>query len=392
MTELANTPTGMQELLMRHGSQRAVAKALGIPRTTIRDRIRRWRRQGKWTDPKPLPTVDDMVAQEKKALLERHQQNVIQKLIREKARTEILADVIRQAVVALPEIIIPKPEPVKGPFDDEEACLLISDCQVGQEMTLEETGGLGEYNSEIFERRAHNLLKSVRKITSIHRMAYDLPMLHIWFLGDIGENESIFEGQRNYIDSDVLTQLFRACDVFCEFIVSLLADYPQVKIVGITGNHGRVGKKGEFKEYANWDRICYHFIEARLRNEKRITFDIPKSWWRIAQVRGWKFLLTHGDDIRAWRGFPYYGVDRADANYTLLLQSINESYEYFVCGHHHNRAEFDRPKGEKIVNGAWPGGSIFSLKKLNTASEPSQLFFGVHERKKITWRYKLLMT
>ncbi len=391
MTELANHPEGMRELIAKYGSQRAVARAIGIPRSTIGDRIRRWKEQGQWADPQPLPTVDQMVAQEKKALLEKHQQGIIQKLVREKARTEILADVIRQAVAALPPVHIPKPEKITGPFDDEDACLLISDCQVGQEMTLEETGGLGEYNSEIFEERAHNLLKSVRKITSIHRRAYDIPVLHLWFLGDIGDNESVFEGQRNYVDSDVVTQLFRAADVFAEFIVSLLGDYEFIDVEGITGNHGRVGRKGEFKLYVNWDYLCYHFIQARLRNEKRVRFHIPKAWWTIANVRGWDFLLLHGEDIKAWNGIPYYGIDRADARYTLLLQTIKKSYHYMCCAHHHSHAEIDRPVGEKLINGAWPGGSMYSYKSLNTSSVPSQLFFGVHERKGVTWRYKLTM-
>jgi hypothetical protein len=132
-------------------------------------------------------------------------------------------------------------------------------------------------------------------------------------------------------------------------------------------------------------------MATRLQNEKRIKFYIPKAWWIIANVRGWDFLLLHGEDIKAWNGIPYYGVDRADARYTLLLQTINKSYHYMCCAHHHSHAEIDRPVGEKLINGAWPGGSMYSYKSLNTSSVPSQLFFGVHERKGITWRYKLTM-
>ncbi len=380
------TPAGMQQLLMKYGSQREVAKATGVPRSTIGARIRKWKEEGFWTE---LPTVDELVDEEKRELVYKHQQNMIKNLTREKARTEVLADIVRQSVAALPPIDIEIPEPVKGPFDPEEAVLLISDCQIGQELRLEETGGLGEYSSLIFRERAENLLDSVRKITSIHKMAYELPTLNIWFLGDIVENETIFAGQRSQIDSDVVTQLFMACDVFVEFILALLSEYPRINIVGITGNHGRIGKKGEFKEFVNWDYIAYHFIQSRLQNEERITFNIPKAWWLIEEVLGHRFLLLHGDDIRAWQGIPYYGIDRADARYTLLFQSIDESYDYFVCGHHHNAASIDRPVGEKIVNGAWPGGSIFSLKKLNVSSVPNQLFFGVHPNKGITWRYKL---
>jgi hypothetical protein len=380
------TPAGMQQLLMKYGSQREVAKATGVPRSTIGARIRKWKEEGFWTE---LPTVDELVDEEKRELVYKHQQNMIKNLTREKARTEVLADIVRQSVAALPPIDIEMPKPVKGPFDPEEAVLLISDCQVGQELRLEETGGLGEYNLEIFKERAHNLLESVRKITSIHKKAYDIPVLNIWLLGDIVDNETVFVGQHSHIECDVVTQMFTAGAVLVEIIASLLADYPKINIVGITGNHGRIGKKGEFKHFVNWDYVLYNFLKVTLENEERITFNIPKAWWLIEDVLGHKFLLQHGDDIRGWQGLPYYGIDKADSRYTLLLQSINESYDYFVCGHHHNAASIDRPVGEKIVNGAWPGGSMFSLKRLNVSSVPNQLFFGVHPNKGITWRYKL---
>jgi len=47
---------------------------------------------------------------------------------------------------------------------------------------------------------------------------------------------------------------------------------------------------------------------------------------------------------------------------------------------------------EAIINGAFPGGSEYSLRKHYEASDPSQLFFGIHPRRGMTWRYKIKLT
>ena len=365
---------------------RQISQKFGIAKQTVKNRFCAERKRNQGTK---FPSADELIEQEKAKLQRQHEQRVLQQLVKERGRTELMCDAVREAIAVLPPFPIPEFKPIDSEYDDEDAVLLISDCQIGQVVDPEETGGLGEYNLEVFKQRRRALTKSVRKIVKIHSNAYNVRRLFVPFLGDIVENDIIFRGQKDYVDADVVSQVFVAADEFCSMLTELVQDFEEIHVIGIGGNHGRTGRKGENRTWVNWDYIAYKFMEERLRNQARIKFYIPKSWWTLLEVRGHSFLLLHGDDIRAWNSLPYYGIDRADARWTKMLQVNQLSYEYMLIGHHHNSATIDSPVGEKIVNGCWPGGSQYSLKQLNTSSKPSQWFFGVHERRGISWRYKI---
>jgi hypothetical protein len=79
-------------------------------------------------------------------------------------------------------------------------------------------------------------------------------------LGDIVENETIFRGQKDYIDADVVSQMFVACEELCNTVMEVAQDYEQVKINCVIGNHGRTGQKGEGRTWVNWDYVAYKFM------------------------------------------------------------------------------------------------------------------------------------
>lgn len=355
--------------LRRYGSKAAMARAYGCSHGTVQQRLRGMRKRG---GPGPAPpTLDQHIEREKQAVIERVQRQQWTEALRERARTAIMVDAVTAAVVQLPAYTGPGPKLARI-GDEFDVVQLLGDMQIGQLTTLEETGGICEYSTPIFlERLARLEAKLVKRVQELGQV-YRLPRLVCPLLGDVVENETIFPGQKGEIDANIVQQLFTAVDALAGFLLRMQAYFGQIDVPCVYGNHGRVGMKGENKLYTNWDYIAYKFLEARLASQPRIRFEIPLTWWHLVDIRGSRFLLTHGDQIKSWMGIPYYGIDRADANITTLLQSQGIAYDYMIIGHHHNAASVDRPQGEKIVNGNWPGGSIFSLHKLNRATEPSQ--------------------
>lgn len=388
--------------LTKAGSLKSLASTYGANRSTVGRRLSTIRKRSphllkgtRWAtsleskeDSKPSP-LDAQVEKEKQATIQRMQIKTWTEALHERARTEILVDAVKASVFQLPPYAGPRPTPQSG-GDEYEVVQLLGDMQIGQHTTREETGGICEYSTPIFLQRLAILeTKLARRVTDLGHI-YRLPKLWCFLLGDIVDNETIFPGQKSEIDTDVIGQLFTAVDALAGFCLRTQEYFGEVEVVCIYGNHGRVGKKGENKLYVNWDYIAYKFLEARLAAQPRIKFQIPLTWWHLVNLRGSKFLLTHGDQIKSWMGIPYYGLDRADANITTLLQPLGISYDYLVVGHHHNAASVDRPQGEKIVNGNWPGGSLFSLHKLNRATVPSQTMFLVGDEG-IALREKLLL-
>lgn len=328
----------------------------------------------------------------KRELQEKHQKRLQKKLLQERAAVELILDVFRESVAALPRLDIHPPKPASGVFDDEEALLLLSDMQIGERVSREETNGLGAYDIDIFRERMQTLSHSVRKILEIHRRAYSVRRLNIFDLGDNVEGISIFRGQVHHLDVRMADQFLVGAQEIAKFIVDMLSVVEEIEFTGIIGNHGRMGKKDEHHAMDNWDYLLYRTLQLLLANyADRITWNIPTSNWTLQTVNGQKFLLLHGDTVKSWNGIPYYGIDRADARFTAMLAAHGESYRYMCLGHHHNPSDVDSPGGEKIMNGTFVGGSDFSINKLHTSSRPSQWLFGVHHRKGLSWRYKIYL-
>jgi len=339
------------------------------------------------------PSIEERVQDTAKRLVEKDDRETLKRLLEDRAAVERIAQVIGEAAAraVFPPLEIAPPAQVGGDFPEEEAVLVISDVHIGELVDPEETGGLGGYNLEIYNERLAKLESAVREIAAIHRRAYPLRRLRVFFLGDMVDNQTIFRGQAHHIQVGVTEQVLIATRTLAASLVRLLDSFEEVRCVGIVGNHGRIGMKGEARTHDNWDRIVYEWMRDLTVNQPRITWQIPKAWWAIEEVLGWRFLVTHGDDIKSWNSIPYYGIDRADGRYTKLMAANQTPYHYFVVGHFHQAADLDAVGGEKIVNGAWPGASPFSLKVLQSASRPSQMFFGVTPKHGISWRYRVYL-
>lgn len=320
------------------------------------------------------------------------EKKLVSKLLKERGATELIVETFENSIKAFEWKDIQPPEPINVTPEYEEALLLFSDAQIGEHITLEDTNGLGEYNIGIFQERMDRLVSEMRELTKIQSYARDISVLNIFMLGDNVDGIGIYRGQEHHLDALVVEQLLIGAEKIAESLIKLLGTFKTIKITGIVGNHGRIGRKGENPSHVNFDYLLYKMLEKLLSNyNDRIIWTIPKSNWHLTEVNGQDFLLLHGETIKGWNGIPYYGIDRADSRFTKMLSGFGKSYRYLCLGHHHNPGDVDSPNGEKILNGTMVGGSLFSINMLHTSSRPSQWFFGIHKKKGITWRHKIIL-
>jgi len=299
---------------------------------------------------------------------------------------EIVGDKMARAISALPNI--PKMT-YKGiskkqkKHSDEDVGLILSDCHIGLHHTLEETGGISEYNVDVFKDRVENLKMAVKDIVELHSKLYALPKLHIFALGDIvaGMNSS-GAWSPTYINLTIYDQVIVGIDALSDMIYYWLGLFDEIHFYGIVGNHGRAAPAGVEKEYVNWDLICYKFLQARFGDNDRIKFHIPLSWWSLEEIRKHKFLMVHGDEVK---GSMKKLID-TEEKMTGILKQIPD---YTLAAHFHNIAEFTTNHGKVIFNGSFVGSDIYSLKDLQKSSPPEQKVFGIHDKRGITWTYNL---
>jgi len=325
----------------------------------------------------------------KQALVDKVSSAKDQKLHASVLQSEILADRLESVVVSLPRVnktVYKRSENKnKTKHLPEDVGLIISDAHIGHHHTLEETGGLSEYNLDIFKSRVEFLKSTTADIVELHSKLYDLPNLHIFCPGDmVAGMNSTGAWSATYINMCILDQAVEGAEALADMIYYWLGLFDNIYFYGVYGNHGRAAPRGIEKEYVNWDYITYKFLEAKFSQNPRVKFVIPKAWWSMQTIRNHKFLLIHGEDVRgstAIRGLSTY-TDH-------MIGIIKDIPEYVIAGHFHSAAELSTNYGRLILNGSFIGGEIYSLKDLQKSSKPEQKIFGIHDRRGLTWMYNI---
>jgi len=304
-------------------------------------------------------------------------------------QTELLVDAFERSINALPTAApsLYKPSSKnKVKTNSEDVGLLLSDLHVGHQHTLEDTGGISEYNHEIFLRRLDNLKIALVKIVELHKQMYKLPNLHIFCVGDIvaGMND-VGNWSPLYIATPIVDQTIEGYKSLADMIYYWLGLFDNIYFYGVSGNHGRAGKQDIQKDRDNWDYITYKFLELSFKNNPRVIFDISKSWWMTQKVRNHTFLLVHGDYVRGGT-LPLKGLQQFEQKMGAIIKSYPD---YTLAGHYHNASELTTNSGRIIVNGSWLGSDVYSLRNIHAASKPEQKLFGINDTHGITWSYNI---
>jgi hypothetical protein len=333
------------------------------------------------------------VADVKRVLASSAERTEYNRLLRDRARVEILADAISLAISKIPPLqpVVYRPKKQDAKFSDEHGVLMLSDMQIGQNLTQRMAGGLWHYDRTVFHQYLVNLLHKLQVIVPRHN--YRLPVLHMHFLGDLIEGLLIFKGQRGQVDLTIVEQIMFALNELAWFIQECLLLFDTIECVGIPGNHGRIGDKDELDPADSFDTIAYLFLRERFANEPRVKWEIPMSLFYLDNICGWKQLLMHGDVIRSWMGLPWYGLERYQSKVVRLYDDLQHVRVNVVeLGHFHQLAFIPNGAwGWTLVNGSWPGGSHLSLFKMAVASQPAQWFYGVSPEHPVTWQYALTL-
>lgn len=329
---------------------------------------------------------------EKQRIIEQTVQNHERLIKQEKTKTELIIDGLKSSVYRLP-----KPKQVettyrpsgRKKYTEEHMGVILSDLHVGAKYTKKETGGLGEYNLDIFKKRIGILKTALLGIAERHRNMYDVPHLHVFCLGDIvaGMNDA-GSWSSCYIDLDIYDQMIEGFSELRNAVSTWSQAFPKITVYGIYGNHGRVGPKGSNKSSANWDRIIYSLMKESLSDYPNIEWKIPEAWWMNINILNHWFYLAHGDGIKGSMGIPYYGVERNQSRIAALLPGA-ERPDYVLMGHFHSTAELSTNYGKVMMNGSFMGGDMYSLKDLARGERPEQKIFGIHHKKGVTWSYNI---
>lgn len=268
-----------------------------------------------------------------------------------------------------------------------------SDWHAGENVSAEGTRGFNEYSDRIFQERVERVVESHLSIK--HRLeaggGYQFERCVIAANGDFVSG-TIHELEKHSDHENIVWAVYETGLVMAKAIRDLAAVYPSVEVFCTAGNHGRLpdARRIQQKEPTrSWDTLCYLFARENLRNVQNVTFYIPNSYSVAYDIYGWRWLQTHGHDVKSWNSIPWYGLNRLVGNLNALEAGRGSPIHYWAFGHFHNASSLPHASGESFVNGSLIGANEFALNALGKADRPTQWLLQVHAEHGVTGRWPL---
>jgi hypothetical protein len=281
------------------------------------------------------------------------------------------------------------PGPVGRPPRDRrrtaEGCLLhLTDWQLGKRTE--------SYDPDVCEERVHRAVQKALLLSEIQRADHPVRECVVMLGGDMVEGVGIFPGQAWEVaeNAGAYAQLFRCANLIVSAVLALLEAFDSVTVYSVTGNHGRLGRKGDHPRIDNLDGMAYRIARDRLNDQPRLTWDVDGGWYRIVTLGEYRALLVHGDQVKSWGGnFPGHGLlKKANA---WAAGAIPEEFWDLYVGHLHQPVVLQMAHGGLIrMSPSTESGSAYAREFAGAHGRPGQrLVFVNPEKGRVTADYLL---
>jgi hypothetical protein len=327
---------------------------------------------------------DEIKAEQRAAELEATCQTLQRQLAKAKTRSEALVNAVYDAArdaATITGAAAPVPAPKTRKKGDLEFALLhLTDWQLGK-LT-------DSYDSVVAESRARMCVEKTIRLTRIQRAAHPVDDCVVMLGGDMVEG-ILFPGAAYEIDSTTFEQVFTAARVIESALLALLAEFKDVRVHQVNGNHGRIGKRGENPRGDNWDRVLYQIVKDRLRDQPRLMWMEPVAWYDIVQIGQYRALLVHGDQVKSFGGnTPAFGIMRKT---TAWSSGVTEPFDDVYIGHYHSCMTLQLPNGGRVfMTPSLESGSEYAREFVAARGRPAQRLHFVDPRAgRVTAEYVL---
>lgn len=256
--------------------------------------------------------------------------------------------------------------------------LQLSDWQIGEVVSCEETEGFGRFNYEIAERRVLDLTERFLRWVHTHRHGFRIEQCAVFGLGDWVSGD-IHDELRRTNEFPLPVQTAKAGYLYGELLRRLDPHFSRVDVWDEgADNHGRLTIKGQFKMKAlnSMSYLVRVIAQAYTKECRQLEWHTTKSMKLLAHVAGKRFLLEHGDTVKAWMGVPYYGLERERGREASRRMNTDRGFHYQAVGHWHVPAIIS---GNIIVNGSLPGTNEYAH-GTGRHARPTQVAYMVHPK------------
>src|SRR5262245_18916966 len=156
-----------------------------------------------------------------------------------------------------------------------EMVLLLSDAHFSEQVDPEVAMGIA-YNEDVCKRRIERVRDVTIRYKQLRESSYPIRKLTVAILGDMLSGD-IHDELEITNESPLPVALVTLAYYLHDMGLSLRAEFPDVELVFIPGNHPRTKKIPRFKQKTttNWEYVLGHMVKALA--QKAYTVTVPKA-------------------------------------------------------------------------------------------------------------------
>lgn len=289
------------------------------------------------------------------------------KLAAAKAKTDDLVEAVyraaHDAAVLTGKRSLPKAPGRDRRKGEEVALAHLTDLQYGKSTE--------SYGTKVCEERVARFAAKIGRIAEIQRADHPVRECHVMLGGDMVEGTHIFPGQVFEIEAYLYEQLFGCARLIGDFVSAQLGQFESVVVWEESGNHGRIGRKGDDPGSDNFDRMVYRIARESIGDHPRLTWHPQESWHRIVEIGNYRAMLAHGDEIKGFGGnVPAFGILRkANAWASGVVEPHLDTY----LGHFHQAMTLQKANGGRVfVTPSTESGSVYAQEFVAALGVPGQ--------------------
>lgn len=369
------------------GNQSEAARALGLSRSGLRDRLLQAQRRG-------LANAET-AAQSETVVVQGLRNKVagLEKELRFAARETLDAEYVKTKILGLSKnlALVDTPDWVLRPenrafFGPGVPTLFCSDLHWGEVVDPKQIGGVNKYNVAIANERLRAMAETAIDLLFNHLKMPEYPGIVFALGGDMVTGD-IHEELSATNETEIMPVVIDLWGALVWCIERLAEKFGRVFVPCVTGNHGRNTHKirAKGRNYTNFDWLIYQFLAKRFEGDDRISFLIPDGPDAYYSVMGHRYLLTHGDQLgRGGDGMigALGPIIRGDHRKRSRNAQIDMEYDTMLLGHWHQLIQMER----LIVNGSLKGLDEYAYANSFPYEPPRQALWITHPEHGITFR------
>jgi len=338
------------DAVKKYGTQCAAARALGISRGALQNRIR--------MAETPLPEPATPKVLDEDGLRDRVFE--LESLLKTARKDTLTDDWVKRKIIGIERDIAESRTPTwaidfpRGHGAPGVPNTIWSDWHAGEVVFPSQVNGVNEYNMDIFHARAKRLVERTIYLLRHHVVHPDYPGIVVNLGGDMVSGD-LHDELSNSNEMPIMPVLIDLFGVLCWALKALADEFGNVFVPCVTGNHGRNTRKPQAKNrnYTNFDWLLYQFLAKHFVDDERVTFYIPDGSDALYKIYEHRYLLTHGDQFRGGDGIigAIGPITRGNQRKQSRNSAINRAYDTMLLGHWHQYMPLHRT----LVNGSLKG-------------------------------------